>query len=423
MNSTPPPSPTGERRAGQAALAAASVVVAATLWLGLIAKLGAWRWMRTAAPGVLSYTFDGWREWPIAAHMLLGQHTPTAFAEGLAYRSYTYPYLLAMYAVVAPIHALLGVPYSVAHNVLPLLHVVLFVGLFAWLARAHLAALVGSGHPVDLVCLFLLIGLIVVTPAAWSCMLLFNRDNLHFAIALVFCWLSVDLTRDPPNRARFLAGGVFVALYAPIYFPAWMLGRLCLDRQPARVWSTVRDGLVVGALSAVSWLLPWSIGRLAGVKTVGSGYLYRSGLNGSREWLHDLWQAMLWPPPSAFVPYQRVSVATHLLAVVVALVWLPGPADAPAPDSTRRARLRQAAFLTLPYLSIAILLPQFTAIHPYFTDVLLLVPSAFVLCWWSVEAAGQRAWSGMTVAFWALGAMVLLMTDLLHIAQVLRSRP
>jgi hypothetical protein len=89
---------------------------------------------------------------------------------------------------------------------------------------------------------------------------------------------------------------------------------------------------------------------------------------------------------------------------------------------TRGRMLRQAAFLAIPYLSVLVFLPQVTATHPYFTDVLLLIPGAFVLAVWSLREAAEGSWPGLAWSFWLIGVGLILMTDLLHVAQVVRLR-
>jgi hypothetical protein len=407
--------------------AIAILVLASLVWLLVVLKLGAWPWTRSPAAGVLSYTFEGWQQWPLAHHGFLGQYEPTDFARGRGYASYTFGFLFAMYALVSPLHHLFGLPFTLAHNALPYLHVAALLAVFGGVTRTELAGLVARMGALGIGCVFLVVGLLVTTPAVWSAMLLFNRDNLHVLVAIIFCWLSLDLFRESRHEGRFLAAGIVIGLYAPMYFPAWFLGRLCLDARGAVDRRFLAHGLGVGVLSLVSVALPHLVGRLVEVQPVSSGVLFRSGLDGSRAWLHDIIQAVFWPPPAVYQPYQRTSLAVHLGAVALAVALLPAGGEARsgagARTTVRRRMLAQAAFLAIPYLTMAILLPQHTAIHPYFIDGLLLIASSFLLGFWSLQEELWPPASGWRLCFWTLGVGFVLMTDLLHLAQVLRARP
>ena len=72
---------------------------------------------------------------------------------------------------------------------------------------------------------------------------------------------------------------------------------------------------------------------------------------------------------------------------------------------------------------MAILFPQATSIHPYYMDVLLLVPSGFLLALWTLRAETRPSGSGPALTGWILLAAFVLMTDLLHLAQAFRLSP
>ncbi len=406
-----------------ATVAVAALTLAALPWIVLVLRLGAWRISRTPGTGVFAYTFDGWHQWPATAHLFLGQYQPTDFARGIGYASYPYPYLLTAYAIVAPIHFVLRVPFGMAQNVLPYVYVGLFLVLVGVVARVHIGALLETLSPARIICLILAAGFVATTPAAWSATLLFGGDNVHVGVALVFCALSMARADGVRWRAYFFGAGMLLALYAPLYGPAWLLARLTGERGEPAGRPLVRDALGVGALSLLSAQLPTWVARLGEIRPVRSSYAYRSGLDGARDWLRDLPQAILWPPADAYAPYQRISLAVHLAAVAVALFALPRLAD-PARRTAIGRRIRgEAGFLAIPYLSMAILFPQATSIHPYYMDVLLLVPSGFLLALWTLRAETRPSGSGPALTGWILLAAFVLMTDLLHLAQAFRLSP
>jgi hypothetical protein len=79
--------------------------------------------------------------------------------------------------------------------------------------------------------------------------------------------------------------------------------------------------------------------------------------------------------------------------------------------------LAQIGFLAIPYATMAILLPQFTSIHPYFTDLLLIVPATFVLAFWSMQREVFQRLTAKSAVLYFLVASLVLMTNLLTVAQ------
>jgi hypothetical protein len=82
--------------------------------------------------------------------------------------------------------------------------------------------------------------------------------------------------------------------------------------------------------------------------------------------------------------------------------------------------LEQTAFLAIPYATIAILLPQYTSVHPYMTDLLIAVPGGFLAAYWLLH---ERFWNGLTAKTYAatlLCGAFIIMTNLLAIAQIFR---
>jgi hypothetical protein len=102
-----------------------SLVVALTLtgaiWLVVLLKLGLWHVTVRPDGGVLSYTFNGWADYPASRHYYLGQYSPNDFAQGRAYTSYTYPFFFFNFVFLAPLHFFLRLPYDIAQNFLPYL--------------------------------------------------------------------------------------------------------------------------------------------------------------------------------------------------------------------------------------------------------------------------------------------------------------
>jgi len=82
--------------------------------------------------------------------------------------------------------------------------------------------------------------------------------------------------------------------------------------------------------------------------------------------------------------------------------------------------LPQALFLLIPYATLAIFLPQLTSIHPYTSDLLLVIPGTFLMSFWFLQKPFWRKFAGSTFVAWFIVASLILMTNLLNVAQLPR---
>ena len=167
---------------------------------------------------------------------------------------------------------------------------------------------------------------------------------------------------------------------------------------------------VVSASAAINLKLPALMCRLAGLKSTGSDYFFRSGLDGSTQYMTSIYQAIFWPFDPRHWPVAFYVVITLLVGVCLQCIF----------RQQRSYFLKQAGFLLIPYATIAILLPQLTSIHPYFTDLLLVIPAIFLLFFWSLQREFWQKMTGATYVLWIIVAGLVLMTNLLTIAQNLR---
>ncbi|MFL6244801.1 MAG: hypothetical protein ACJ74H_02160 [Thermoanaerobaculia bacterium] len=384
---------------------AALAVAASVLWLSLLLFLGVgWLTLRPQA-GVLSRTFQGWSEFPASRHLYLGQYSGTEFVEGRAYVSYPYPLLFANFALVAPLHYAFDLSYERAHNVLPYIYAACLFGLLWMTTREEWS---GSEEPIRMLFLALAVGLVVTSPLQWTSLLLHNRDNVHVLAAAAFCYLSTFVFHDRVPGAALMAIGIFLALWSPWYVPAWILAALFFRRDLSFDARWVAKLFAVCALGALNLALPRVICRLAGIEAVGSGLRFRTGLDGDTLYFTSIQSAVLQPVEPRHWPLG--------LYVIVAIAAAMGVHYLLHRSTTARP-LAQIAFLAIPYATMAILLPQFTSIHPYFTDLLLIVPVTFVLAFWSMQReVFQRLTARSAVVYFLVAALVL-MTNLLTVAQ------
>jgi hypothetical protein len=383
-------------------------VLASVAWLSLLLALGLWRPAVRAQPGVLSYTFQGWSEFPPARHAFLGQYSGTEFVQGRAYESYPYPLLFANFALVAPLHYALDIPYERAHNVLPFIFAVCLLALLWVTTRKEWTDLEPGHTPIRFLILAIAVGIVATSPLQWTSLLQYNRDNVHVLAAAAFCYLSTFVFHERPPGAALWGAGIFLALWSPWYLPAWILAALFFRRDLTwdRRWSMRVLG--VAALAALNLAMPKLVCKLTGLVPAGSGLRFRSGLDGDTQYFADIYGAVLRPFHPRHWPLG--------FYVVVAILGALGVHYLLRKSTTPRA-LAQIAFLAIPYATMAILLPQFTSIHPYFTDLLLIVPATFVLAFWSLQREFVQKLSARSAVLYFLVAALVLMTNLLTVAQ------
>ncbi len=138
-----------------------SVVLMAVIWLLILLHLGLWRASVRPAPGLLSYTFEGWEQFAPSRHAFMAQYDGTEFGRNIAYTSFGYPFLFAMFAVVAPLHVLFDVPYTLAHNIVPYVFVAALTLLLIVTARGDLLDARERPAPARSALIFLGVGILV----------------------------------------------------------------------------------------------------------------------------------------------------------------------------------------------------------------------------------------------------------------------
>ncbi|HYW73412.1 MAG TPA: hypothetical protein VE961_20485, partial [Pyrinomonadaceae bacterium] len=335
-----------------------------TIWLGVLLT-GLWHFTVTPEQGHLSHSFDGWSQYPVSRHLFLLEFEPGDFGQGKVYVSGTYIFVLANFGLVAPFHFLLGLPYSVAHNFIPYFYVFCLLLLLALTIRRQLGAIADKRSALLWLLVFLSLGITITDPMPWISSFYANRDNPFILTAGLFCYLSTWVFYDEAPKTELLVVGILLALWSPMFLPAWILcglffhGSLALERK----WLWQVAG--VSLLGLIGIALPVLVARLAGLSTTGSGFLFRSGLDGSWVYMTSIWQAIFWPHDARPWPTGSFCLLGAVSAIFFHYFFK---------GRSRYRPLRQALFLLIPYATVAIFLPQLTSIHPYLTDVLLLVP-------------------------------------------------
>jgi hypothetical protein len=285
------------------------------------------------------------------------------------------------------------------------------LGIFLFAARSEIARVFEGLDVMGVAALFLALGIVLTNPVLWLSLLGATRENLVPAAVALFCVLSLDAFAGSRDARRTLGAGVLLALYAPLYLLAWILGSVVLEKRRAPTRETLRGGAAVCLLGLAGLALPRLAVWAGGFRSVSSPLSYRSGLDGSTQYFTSILQAA-WSP--IFPGARPWSLALYVLHAAVLYLFLRMQVRELAGKAAR-----QAVFLSMPYATTVILFPQYASIHPYFVDPLLAVPAAFLVGFWSLQEPVRRSLVGARFVVWALGALFVIMSNLLLLAQTL----
>jgi hypothetical protein len=381
------------------------------VWLGVLLRIGLWRTTLKPEGGHLSYTFDGWAEYPVSRHLFLAASAPDDYARGRVYVSITYPFLFFNFLFLAPFHFLLGLPYNVAHNFLPYFYVFCLTLLVIIATKRQLLAISEKNRFLLWLLVFLSIGITITDPLPWTSSFNTARDNPHILAAGSFCYLSIWVFYNRIPKKALLVVGIFLALWAAMYVPAWILAGIFFQRTLTLDRKWILQVVAVCALTGLNIALPGIVSRLAGIGPAGSSFLFRSGLDGSQVYMTNIFQAVYAPTDPRHWPTAFYVLFTALLAVCFHYFFS---------HKRKYHPLRQALFLLIPYATVSIFLPQLTSIHPYITDLFLFVPATFLMSFWFLQRAFWERLTGKAYVAWLLLAGLILMTNLLTVSQMPR---
>jgi len=397
------------------------------VWLGVLLKLGLWQTTATPEDGYLSHTFNGWAQYPVSRHLFLIQLEADGFAQQKTYVSVGYPFIFFNFLFLAPFHFLLRLPYNVAHNFLPYFYVLCLTLLVVRSTRRQLLAISEKRRFLLWFLVFISIGITITDPLPWTSSFNAARDNPHILAAGSFCYLSTWVFYDKIPKTPLLIVGIFLALWAPIYIPAWILTGLFFHRTLILDRRWIVTVAAVCALTAINVALPALVCRVAGVVPNGSSFLFRSGLDGSTVHMTSIFQAVFAPADPRHWPTARYFLFTAFLAVCFHYFFkrfsstVTGKtSELSAQDRVQYRPLQQALFLLIPFCTVAIFLPQLTSIHPYTTDLFIFIPAAFLMSFWFLQKPFWESLTGKTYVGWLLFAGLVLMTNLLTVAQMPR---
>jgi hypothetical protein len=365
------------------------VLVAVLLVGSAIAALGLYigplRFLRHGGSpwtNILPATFAVWESRPFTSHFLLAFQTPETVAQGQAYTSYSPFWLVLLYAFLRPLN-LLGVAYEQGQIALSLPHGALILALLAvHLRRLQEYSLAAMDHlqRFQLVIAAVAVTSVLTLPSFWVPFFRFNPEQYFFLPALAFCHLAAADYRSALHPRRGLALLLGLALVAPLFAPFaavswWVLWELPSNRrsQPSR--HTLLWLLAITVSGTVTFLLPRMMVHLTEFSATGSGFFFRSGLDGSQEYFSSMLQAVWAPSYAPGRPWQLFQWPIAALAAI--------GATATVSLGLATRMLRQLFVSWIPFLWALIIFPQWVSIHPYFFDFHVAFGAAFCLAFWA----------------------------------------
>ena len=403
------------------------------LWLTVVSDLGIGRVVletdRTVArpcrSDALTTAFSIWESNPVREHLFLGWRSVESFQNGAPYANHVHPYLLTMYAWTRAVRTVTGAAPYVATNTVPSLYMLVLITAFTTLlARAGM--LRRRTDVTRLLTLFVAYGLVLTAWRFWNDLYRFGSDNPYPLLAAVFVLVYAFLLAPVRPVAAALSAAAFSAL-SPIHTPMLLVAVLILFGQgeatPARFLQRNR-GLIAISLAAlgagvVSFLTPVMLISLKGYVAVGSSYVFRSGLDGDTRYFSNAAQAIFAPCPPAVCCSGRTAGPllwpAFLPVLLGAAVWR----RRPAPVSLGHLLL----FLTTPYVMSVVLFPQSVSIHPYLYDHLLIIPAVVVGSASILIPAIEDRLRGAALLVFLLLSGVVLMANLVGLAQALAIMP
>lgn len=388
-----------------------ALILMCVLWLGILLRLSLWHYTVTPADGYVSRSFDGWAQYPVSRHLFLIQLSEGDFGRGRPYASVTYTLIFSTFLLLAPFHFLFGLPYNVAHNYLPYFSVFGLTIMVILATGKQLRAIAAQNNILLWLLAFLALGFTITDPLPWTSSYNSERLNPHILAAGAFCYLSTWVFYDRIPQKELLFTGLFLAFWAPLYIPAWVLSGLFFQRTLRLNRKWVWQVVLVSAVTVVNLALPVLACRWAGVVPGGTSLLERAGLTGSPSYVTSIFQTAYSPADPRHWATGRYFLLTLVVTICFSYCFRHRPRYRP---------MRQAVFLLIPYCTVAIFLPQLTSIHPYLTDLFLFVPATFLMTFFTLQKEFWKKLTGSTYVAFFLVAGLILMTNLLALGQMPR---
>ncbi|MGR6088068.1 MAG: hypothetical protein ACU4F9_07825 [Arcticibacter sp.] len=375
------------------------------VWFAVVIKLGVGGATTHERPGILPATFNWWEETAWSDHLFLGMYESSNVSKGFVYTTNTYPFLLSNYLLLSPFHHLLDIKYELLQNGLVYLNVLLFLGLILYLRKREVSELI-STNIFGLCWLFLTLGLVLANALPWISFLRYNADNFHFFVAMIFCYLSINVKTSDSNikDRRFLIGGLILSCLSVIYIIPWFLCYVFTEEKLVLRKRVFINTCIILTTSGINYILPVLAQQHLGLTSISSSFLYRSGLDG-----HSIYLTSTFAPYFTAISEQHMGNCISLMCGVFILIAVM--------KSQRSIMLKQLLFNLVPFAFIYIVFPQMCTIHGYLSEFLFVTPCIFLLSYWLLSFDIKNDFSPDKFVYAAVFLAFLLMGQLMEIAK------
>jgi hypothetical protein len=367
-------------------------------------------------------SFELWETRPLSQHLFLVWLNRESFEKGIAYTNHLHPALFFFYGCSKLVQLATGLPPYVGRNLTPF--AMAAVGVLAFAALMPRLAAASTRYRARFhATIFFTLGFFLTEWHFWVYPFKWNFDTIFPLIAYLWtlAWASAYPRISPRNALHVTAAVALFAAFGWLYTPPLLLSLWC-------VFGRVRPGLsamlranrplvqasmAAAAVGITVYAVPLLAVAARGYQNTSSSFLFRSGLDGEATYFQHVAQAVLQPFASARTWWSLLFPSFVPLVIAVACAWSAGRV-------TRRHIGKEGVFLVTPYFFSLALFPQAVSIHPYLYDPLLLLPVALMGSAWMLAPCVQSRLRGASILAALLIATILIMANLIGIAQGLR---
>lgn len=315
------------------------------------------------------YTFEIWENNPITSHWFLTfDNRWSQFEAKKFYHGYTPPFLFIYYIPLKVIKWFSGLNYEYSIRFSPFINGV----LYSLILPAVMVRSFSCDPKAKARFLLLIVSSVVVTlsiPDLWTGTLLFDADNVfpltalfQFVAASAIIGVTSHNSRKSVLSAYIILGafGILAPIGAAFFGCALLIYSLVEDRSPL-----LRLALFSIAVGVSSYVGIQLLGKLAGLQSIGSSFVERSGLNGNAQMFSNSISAFFSTTIQAQArAYSFFIGGTIAWTIAFGLQFF----------VERVARVHVAVFLLFaPVLLDLFVFPQSHAVHPYLYDILTSV--------------------------------------------------
>lgn len=260
--------------------------------------------------------------------------------------------------------------------------------------------------------------LIFSLPAVWVGFLRYDYQDISIGlVTLGFSLIALLYNSKLLTRRILLWILTIVVVFYPRIFPLCILSYLllpCFDEGSTR--KQLAGGCLLLTVSGLALLLePLFMSSLLGFSgKVGSGLLFRSGLDGDTRYLDSILGAVFHPFKSEVNRVCDPFISWRVLLILVLV---------PAWNGVERflSVMELVVISLLPYLFGLVVFPQHVSVHPYVYDLCLSFPAALGV--YSIATQDMPVLAERRPVLFLAGLFVLcggIMSQLIEISRALR---